>query len=1107
MIPLDRFRLAEGLGMARIPDEVLARLKTEVSVARLVEGCGVTLRRQGKDLVGCCPFHDDSTPSLVVTPGKNLWNCLGACRRGGGPIDWVMAAQGVSFRLAVELLVQESPSLSVLAQSSPLSQGPGPVARSLARKLPLLADPDVSDVGLAAAVVEHYAATLATSPEALGYLGTRGIDHPEAIEVFRLGFANRTLGYRLGPSPTKAGGVLRSRLQALGFLRVSGHEHFTGSLVVPIFDGEGNVGEVYGRKVRDDLRAGTPSHLYLPGPHVGVFNQAGLVAAGVDELIVTESVIDALSLWCNGFRHVTTAYGTGGWMPDHDGLVDQLAVKRVLIAFDADEAGDKGAADIAQDLTARGVECYRVEFPRGSDVNEVAVGAKDARAALGRFLRKAAWIGPTQASAPAPARSSLSAAIPIVEVASSVAAEPTPPAQPAAEPAAPVGPAAPVDEEPTVDEQEPQAWPVPVAPETFSPARVPEVEALGEVVVTGQGPGVELRIRLGNRSWRVRGLDRVTSFEALKVNVLVARTDTTPGSAASGFHVDTLDLYSARARGVFVTQAAVELKVAPEVIKSDLGRVLLACEAKAEEVLAAASEPEKKPEVTVSGQAREDALTLLRDPRLVERVVDAFAAVGMVGEATNCLVGYLAAISRKLPAPLAVIVQSTSAAGKSAVMEAVLGFVPPEDRVSFSAMTGQSLFYLGESDLAHKVLSIAEEEGASRAAYALKLLQSEGELSIASTGKDTASGRLVTHTYSVKGPTAIVLTTTAIDVDEELLNRCLVLTVDEDRAQTQAIHHAQRQAQTLDGLAKRAERDRVVNLHRDAQRLLEPLAVVNPYAGRLTFADARTRTRRDHGKYLGLIAAVTLLHQHQRARKTATVGGQAVAYVESTIGDIEVANQLAHAVLGQSLDELAPQTRRLLLAIHTHVTREASELAVDASLIRFTRRQLREALQTNGAGWGDTQLKVHLSRLVDLELLLVHRSESGSYTYELAWRPPAHDQSGVDVAGGHGRFLVGLTDPATLTNHPAEHPSTSYDTNRSGPEAARSGSQGPWSGAGRPLVGGWSGVGRATPNGSHDGREQDEHAPDDTDEPEGTAESGNALRAVREGLHETRRGA
>lgn len=1064
--------------MARIPDEVLARLKAEVSVARLVEGCGVQLRRQGKDLVGCCPFHDDSTPSLVVTPARNLWNCLGACRRGGGPIDWVMAAQGVSFRLAVELLLQESPSLSTLAQTSPLAAAAGPVSKSLTRKLPLLAPPDASDADLAAAVVEHYAAALASSPEALGYLGKRGIDHPEAIGAFRLGFANRTLGYRLGPSQTKAGGMLRACLQTLGFIRGSGHEHFTGSLVVPIFTADGAVGEVYGRKVRDDLRAGTPSHLYLPGPHRGVLNHAGLVGAGVDEVIVTESVVDALSLWCTGFRHVTAAYGTSGWTPDHDALVERLGVKRVLVAFDADEPGDRGAADLAASLTARGVECYRVEFPRGADVNDIATGAKDARAALGRFLRKAAWMGSPCAGS-APVSPSFSATVPVAEVADSVATEPGPAVE---EPVAEVTPAAGGG----------VGWPEPVTPEAFSPAVVPDVAGLGEVAVTGQGPAVELRITLGNRSWRVRGLDRVSSFEALRVNVLVARTDTTPGTVAAGFHVDTLDLYSARARGVFITQAAVELKVAPEVVKSDLGRVLLACEAKAEEVIQTAAEPERKAEVVVAGQARDDALTLLKDPRLIEKVVEAFAAVGMVGEATNCLVGYLAAISRKLPAPLAVIVQSTSAAGKSAVMEAVLGFVPPEDRVSFSAMTGQSLFYLGESDLAHKVLSIAEEEGASRAAYALKLLQSEGELSIASTGKDTTSGRLVTHTYSVKGPTAIVLTTTAIDVDEELLNRCLVLTVDEDRAQTQAIHAAQRQAQTLTGLTRRAERERVVALHRDAQRLLEPLAVVNPFADRLTFADGRTRTRRDHGKYLNLIAAVTLLHQHQRERKTATVNGQPVAYVESTVADIEVANALAHAVLGQSLDELAPQTRRLLLAVHAHVAVQAAELAVDASLVRFTRRQLREALHAQGAGWGDTQLKVHLARLVDLELLHVHRSESGSYGYELTWRPPTPAPTSGDVAGdrgdvgqGYGRFLVGLTDPATL-----------YDGNRSGQNLS-------WSGGGRPLVGGWSGPGRPTPEGPRDPAEQHEQA-------RGDAASGNVPPDALIGLHglaDVRRGA
>ena len=115
-------------------------------------------------------------------------------------------------------------------------------------------------------------------------------------------------------------------------------------------------------------------------------------------------------------------------------------------------------------------------------------------------------------------------------------------------------------------------------------------------------------------------------------------------------------------------------------------------------------------------------------------------------------------------------------------------------------------------------------------------------LTIASTGKDPETGRLITHEYRVEGPVMIFLTTTAIDLDEELLNRCLVLTVNEDREQTQAIHRQQREQQTLEGLLARREREAILALHRNAQRLLKPVAVVNPYARELTFPDSQTRT-------------------------------------------------------------------------------------------------------------------------------------------------------------------------------------------------------------------------------------------------------------------------
>ena len=76
--------------MARIPDNDIERLKTDISLQRLAEAQGIQLKKHGQDLIGLCPFHDDNEPSLVITPDKNLWHCLGACQQGGSVIDWVM---------------------------------------------------------------------------------------------------------------------------------------------------------------------------------------------------------------------------------------------------------------------------------------------------------------------------------------------------------------------------------------------------------------------------------------------------------------------------------------------------------------------------------------------------------------------------------------------------------------------------------------------------------------------------------------------------------------------------------------------------------------------------------------------------------------------------------------------------------------------------------------------------------------------------------------------------------------------------------------------------------------------------------------------------------
>ena len=342
--------------MARIPEAELARLKRDISLQRLVEAKGVKLAKRGADLVGLCPFHNDKTPSLVISQAKNLWHCLGACQAGGSVVDWVMKAEGVSFAQAVALLRNDS--LSLAAKAPPMTNN-----AALGEPAPLGADATrAGDQKLLRQVLDYYHASLKETLEAMAYLSKRGLGNAEMVDHFQLGFANRTLGNRLPQKDREAAAALRERLQKLGVLRDSGHEHFCGSVVIPIFAEDGEVLGMYGRKIRDNLRAEAAYHLYLPGAHRGVWNLEALHAS--DEIILCEALLDALTFWCAGYRNVTASYGVEGFTKDHLEAFKRYGIKRVLIAYDRDEAGDRAAVKLARTLATEGIDCWRVQFPR-----------------------------------------------------------------------------------------------------------------------------------------------------------------------------------------------------------------------------------------------------------------------------------------------------------------------------------------------------------------------------------------------------------------------------------------------------------------------------------------------------------------------------------------------------------------------------------------------------------------------------------------------------------------------------------------------------------------------------------------------------------------------
>jgi DNA primase len=798
-----------------------------------------------------------------------------------------------------------------------------------------------SDAEIWDKVAAYYQRDLAHDATALAFLEARQIS-AKAVAQFRVGVANRTLGLLLPNKNRKRGAALRARLEALGVLRESGHEHLRGAIVVPLVDREGRIVSLYGRKL-EERYGGEHFFTAASGAPRGLFNGAGL--AGERPIVIAGSVLDALAIGSAGFSEVTAVDGALGSLDELLAALEASRASRVILAIARRTELVQRTYELSEEISSRGFEVLRAVLPGSLDVSEL-LAAPDGAYKLGQALRSAEWVCGVARRAEGGA---------------------------AACGAARCGPAAP---------------PAP------TPASTPSPEA-GEVFVRG------------DRRWRIRGLADNRARGTLKLNVLVTRDD-------GGFHVDSFDLYSARHRKAYLHQAALELGAEEAVLKKDLGQILLSCEQAQEAMLQKLHAPEAAtPELSASDKAA--ALELLCDPKLLERVLEAFAAMGIVGERDNLLAGYLVAVSRKLPQPLALVIQSSSAAGKTALLEAIVATVPDEERASYAAVSGQSLFYMGKRSLRHRLLSIAEEAGAEKASHALKLLQSSKELLIASTGKDHLTGRITLHEYKVEGPVALMITTSKVVLDDELSSRALVVGVDESPSQTEAVHEAQRRAQTLEGklLAERAHE--LVRLHHNAQRLLRPIAVVNPYASEVGFADRRVRARREHQKLLSLIEAIALMHQHQRPlRQHVELGVRTLEYIEATRDDVALAERLMAAVGGATEDELPPRTRELVQELASYVEQRLREGSGRRPLL-FSRREIREAL-----GWGDTQLKIHLRRLVDAELVLVHRADHGrGIAYELAFSERSGQAGGATggAESGQGRAEVGpRSAPASESN-------------------------------------------------------------------------------------------
>ena len=312
---------------------------------------GVELKSSGVgQYMGLCPFHNDTNPSLSVNDEKNVFKCFG-CGKSGTVIDAVSLFENISIGEAVKLLGNKKqtknddlfPPLNSREKAEE-NRPDNDLKLDISDIEPLELPPEEkktedepSDFNLNK-ITEYYHKKLYENQKATDYLTKRGLKTPEIIKRFKIGFSDGSLLSIIGENQ-------KHDLIKAGIVHEKGFEVFRNCLVFPIFDDNDNTIGLYGRNISDSAKV---KHLYLKGKHRGIFNRK--VSKVYDEIILTESIIDALSLIEIGFDNVQSVYGINGFTDEHLQTLKDDRVKMVIIGFDKDESGIKASEDLKEKL-------------------------------------------------------------------------------------------------------------------------------------------------------------------------------------------------------------------------------------------------------------------------------------------------------------------------------------------------------------------------------------------------------------------------------------------------------------------------------------------------------------------------------------------------------------------------------------------------------------------------------------------------------------------------------------------------------------------------------------------------------------------------------------
>jgi len=894
-------------------------VKKDVDIVELFSHFNIQLNKKGKNHVGLCPWHKDTSPSLSVDQVKGLYNCFG-CGESGDIFTLVEKMKGYSFKESLHFLK------NFKRTSSPIADKPGMRPGGQNKQIAINetgtgnneqvpkdinevkdkdetqgktgqdeavfsydkkaedkreADSEKSNVdkdnekeaveetktgqsNLLNIITDYYYKKLIENKPALNYLKTRGIKTHSLIKRFKIGFCDGTILNKISDTDKK-------KLFSLGIFNKNNNEHFLNCITFPLLGDNKNTVGIYGRSIIAESKF---PHLYLKGNHKGIFNfKASKV---YDSIILTESIIDALSLIECGFENTQALYGTNGLTDLHLKKLKDDRVKEIIIAFDNDIAGKDAALKLKDKLIKEDLS-VKIIFPNGKDWNEDLIKN----------------IG----------------SIPKLKV--------------------------------NILNKISEA-------ETF-------VNPYKKTKLSVNKESGAYIFNLNDVTYRVSGVKDIF-VNNLRVNIKASIED-------EKFY-DNLDLYSARSRTNYSLSLSKIFNTEPNQVEKDLISILEYLEIMRDKNLNPLEEKEKQ---QLTAEEKELGLKFLRSENMFRDIVNDMELIGYVGEDINKQLLYAAASSRKTDDPISVLIISQSCSGKSYLVDTVKKLLPEEDVIEATSLSDQALNYIG--DLKHKFIDLSEAVHNEIIEHQLREMLSAKQLSRIVATKNEKTGKTETTHIKTKAIVSSVMSTTNYNVNPENASRCFVIDTDESKAQTRRIHETQRLKHSLERIKIKNEiAPQIIRKHKAAQKLLQKRTVVNEFARYVDFPDTLMRTRRDHDRFMDLIAVICFMRQYQKEIKLQ----DALEFIECDLKDYEIAyNIMVNGVLSSSLLEIPKGALEFYEDIRKIIRKLAKEKDLKSNEISVTQRILREA-----TGCGHSWIKQQLKLLVEYEYL---KKAGGAY--------------------------------------------------------------------------------------------------------------------------------